>query len=482
LSRRAADALDAATRLIEEQLLYAEQSGESDYAVKTLCNFANAVYPWDATQALAWLEKARELAPWNPYPWTIRTKVLRSVGWLSEALSSTLESVRRFPDDVVARTGLGEVLRQANRLEEAEAVYRETVARFPDDVFARTGLTAVLRQRRKLDEVIAPCEETILSFPADRGARRELSESISEPGRTEEAGRVAREPVCPPVDEAGRPMLRPTPAAPESFPGHDLQQPQQPLEPQGTSPPELAQSRRASSAEPRARLRPQDLQVLLNDACLLRIWGRARGWESMPRIREESARLAKRLEEAASSAAEAASELGLLELDRAELEQAIDFLRVAARRFPGSVRVRYALARAEREQARRLRLRLNDPDSLRVIRAWDDLRLPDRRLTPVSHLGSGRAWLALMDGNQVEENARESFGKLAHAIRKILEAGVAANLSRWAQDLNQFVFAGETVRRADEIGSMEAIRECVEQHSAVLNSMEEELVSRFCLV
>lgn len=202
----------------------------------------------------------------------------------------------------------------------------------------------------------------------------------------------------------------------------------------------------------------------------------------MPRIREESARLAKRLEEAASSAAEAASELGLLELDRAELEQAIDFLRVAARRFPGSVRVRYALARAEREQARRLRLRLNDRDSLRVIRAWDDLRLPDRRLTPVSHLGSGRAWLALMDGNQVEENARESFGKLAHAIRKILEAGVAANLSRWAQDLNQFVFAGETVRRADEIGSLEAIRECVEQHSAVLNSMEEELVSRFCLV
>ena len=87
-----------------------------------------------------------------------------------------------------------------------------------------------------------------------------------------------------------------------------------------------------------------------------------------------------------------------------------------------------------------------------------------------------------MDGNQVEENARESFGKLAHAIRKILEAGVAANLSRWAQDLNQFVFAGETVRRADEIGSLEAIRECVEQHSAVLNSMEEELVSRFCLV
>jgi hypothetical protein len=202
----------------------------------------------------------------------------------------------------------------------------------------------------------------------------------------------------------------------------------------------------------------------------------------MPQIREKAERLVRRLGDAASSAAEAASELGLLELDRQELEEAVRFLSIAARRFPGSGRVRYALARAEREQALRRRLRVDDPDSVRVIRSWDDLPSLDRRLAPVSHLGKGRTWLALRDGNRAEEEARESFGKLAHAIRRTLEAGVAEDLSRWAHDLNQFVFAGETVRRADEIGSMEAIRKRVEQHSAVLNSMEEELVSRFCPV
>ena len=171
----------------------------------------------------------------------------------------------------------------------------------------------------------------------------------------------------------------------------------------------------------------------------------------------------------------AAGEYGLLEIDRNEIEAARRFLALAVRRFPGSGRIRYALARAEREWAMARQLPLDDPQSDQVLRAWDRLPRVDTRLTPILYLGQARAWLALQDGRRVEEGAGASFSHLAAFLRPHLASTQKDFVSNWARDTHRFVFETESAE-----SDFSRVRERVADAADLLNEQEENYVKAIC--
>ena len=52
----------------------------------------------------------------------------------------------------LARTGYAEILKLRNQLEESERVYRDTIAKFPDNVVARTGYANLLLKLQRFSE------------------------------------------------------------------------------------------------------------------------------------------------------------------------------------------------------------------------------------------------------------------------------------------------------------------------------------------
>jgi tetratricopeptide (TPR) repeat protein len=231
---------------------------------------------------------------------------LLTLNRIEDALETGLEAVRRFPENVVARTGLGEVLRQGGRLEESESVYRETVSLFPENVVARTGLETVLAEIRRVETT----PEDDVQFDQVPSVKSDEAQGPQSWGEGRKGPAVSKTP--------------------------------------------FQISERAQVEEP--GLRSKDIEILLQDSYLLRRWARATGWtaaQGAGSLRSEAGDLLRRLSLVRTRDARAAGELGLLELQSGELGAALDLLRASAKRFPGSARVRYALARAEREAAAR---------------------------------------------------------------------------------------------------------------------------------
>jgi tetratricopeptide (TPR) repeat protein len=188
-------ALREAELLLDEQRRHAGSTGTSSFLARSLCRFASSLRKHHAHQAIGWAVEARLWEPWSAYSWTTLTTALQSAGRLAEALEVAAQAVDRFPEVVVARTGLGEVLKATGRLDEAEAVYRETVGQFTQNVVARAGLGEVLKARGRLDEAEAVYRETVGQFTQNVVARNGLGEVLKARGRLDEAEAVYRETV-----------------------------------------------------------------------------------------------------------------------------------------------------------------------------------------------------------------------------------------------------------------------------------------------
>ena len=193
LRSKAPDAIAEAQRLVDQQRRYAEKAGDSYFVCRTLTRFATAVSDDTPQLALEWAEESRVWEPWDPFTWNVLTAALRRNQKIDEALEIAWAAIDRFPDNVVARTGLAEVLRATGKLADAEAVYRDAVGRFPDDVFARTGLAEVLKAAGKLAEAEAVYRDTIRCFPDNVVARDGLAYLLKETHRLQQAEAVFRE-------------------------------------------------------------------------------------------------------------------------------------------------------------------------------------------------------------------------------------------------------------------------------------------------
>ncbi len=180
-------------RLLDEERHYAEATGGTYSIVRSLCNFASRILRLRPDVAGRWALEARNWEPHNAFTWTTIKDVLLKQKNVSSALSFAWVAYKRFPENVVARTGLAEVLKAAERYPEAEEVYRQTIERFPENVVARTGLAEVLKAAERYPEAEEVYRQTIERFPENVFAHNGLAEVLKAAERYPEAEEVYRQ-------------------------------------------------------------------------------------------------------------------------------------------------------------------------------------------------------------------------------------------------------------------------------------------------
>jgi len=184
--------LPEANQLLDEQRRYAQATGDTYFVVRTLCQFASRALNLEPRLSLQWAEEAREWEPDNTFTWNITRSVLLRLRKVTLSLRIAWVAWKRFPDDVVAHSGLAEVLKAAHRYDEAEQVYRKAIERFPDNAVARTGLAEVLKATHRYDEAAQVNREAVDRFPDDVVARNGLAEVLKAAHRYDEAAQVYR--------------------------------------------------------------------------------------------------------------------------------------------------------------------------------------------------------------------------------------------------------------------------------------------------
>jgi tetratricopeptide (TPR) repeat protein len=444
LERGEPSAIELARGLLEEQKLYAQASGDSFFVVRSACNFAARLRESNPRRALEWVHLALDFDPWNEFAWNTTAAVNLTFGNLTEAADAAWEAVRRFPNDPVAHNGLAEVLKAQGRPAAAEAVYRHVIERFqaqPDAIHAFTGLADLLRHRGEWEEAERLFIEALRREPNNEVTRAALARLRAQ---------------CDEVIERH-----------SSVPG--------------AKPPS-----RMEKPEKAENLRGEDLAILLTDTLFLRRWSRELGQESGMRageLRERAHAALERLLRLEGQSSLAAGEAGLLTLSEGDLDEGLKLLREAARRFPGSARVRYALARAERLAVSAHALDLRDPGA--PIRPWRRLARLEPQLGAVALLGEARTWLGQTDGAIREAGARKSLGRLAFWIEMQLSRegeprrDHSAEINAWwARETRRLVFGDRTDRREEDLGKLPFYLEMVQTHATELDLHEEDAVYR----
>ena len=631
-------AVKNAERLLAEQRRYFDHSGDSSYLVRSATKFSAAIRRNKPAQALEWARLAKKAEPWNSYAWSSEGQALIALGDFPSAIAVCQETVRSFPDNVVAHNGLAKALKAQGRLEEAEAEYRETKERFPDNVYTRNGLAEVLKAQGRLEEAEAEYRETKERFPDDVYTRNGLPQVLKALGRLSDAEQeyrklkaefpssiVPRNNLIAILKKEGRwddvlneyqeamkiaphhidfqmglgaalvTMNRFTEAenhyrqAKQHFPDkvfpyaklaeilieqgrlteaeHEYREAKKyfpndfevwnglvhvlhlqgrldesdaeyrvlekrfphkfatpdtahnvsdditatsnsdavPITPHTEKltavsvPPMTPTDReRPVDAPPETNVAPpldrREIEILANDAFLVRGWARAariyRPDAAPGYFRNRAKALLDRLLPAVDDDSVAAGESALLELDRGELEQALALLRRAAERFPGSARVRYALARAEREAAQ------GDP-----ITPWRQLLRLDEHYEPIFFLGVGRTYLNRTNNGHgfAENETRDKLGRLAYWIRQRTKMIGDCDMSDpmgdprlcyqarregdftgwWAREVQANLFGMRPIEGSEDLEDLEPIRKQALAHSNSLDRLEEELVLRF---
>ncbi len=429
--------------------------------------------------------------------------------------------IQRFPPNVVPRCGLAEVMRHQGRLAEAEKLYREIIFDFPDELVPRDALATVLISQRRWQDAKDVLLETVNRFSSDVRSYLALASCARAEGRLDEAKewyRVALK--CEPENVLAQRGLAWTDKhsqsaetstispedeqelmelfareGPESFPSviaSELESAAEPdasgvLETLAAIPllPVVDANSGLGAPQQQRSMRQSDIQTLILDSHLLRRWARPRSEEEAGKLAERARQLLEKFVGIEEVSALAASEGGLLRLESKELDATISLLRKAAERFPGSVRVRYTLARAEREAAGQERRSFNEAEAKAITQPWQGLVHLDERLGLAKWLGLGRAWLALQDGHRVQEEARRNFVQLGDWVSKTRERerGGTSGPDRsfttwWANQLDRYLFGGKTVRHAEDLADMQPLEENIYAHRLILDDLEESFVYR----
>ena len=435
-------ALQGASALLAEQQAYLNQTGDSYYFVRTSCNFASRIKEIRPEQALAWVRLARLAEPANPFPWTIEVDSLRRMSRHPEASARALEAVARFPNDVVARNGLRGVLK-------ALAGHENQTDQDPDSLAARGDSAS---SAPDFIEPVVPESEPSSENPIDAGN----SSSALDPPVTEALVTGPSEPDPPEKPPA-------TLASPDRAP----------------KPTKTAEKPASFQLAP-SRLKASDSEILLTDFILLRKWSRSAG--SIAALRDSARTLLNRVGPHLLDDAVLASEGGhTLLLD--DVDEAIDFLREAGRRFPGSAKVAYARANAERLRARRLSPHLDSPPAKEALLAWNRLSRVDPVWEPLQLLGLSRTLPLLRDGAELQVQTRRRLGELASRTDHMTTYATRDSLEQlWAQRVRQAVFAGEPISHEDQLGPLNSLLSRLEENQAQLDGLESQYVDARAVV
>jgi tetratricopeptide (TPR) repeat protein len=477
--------IERARVLLREQARFAELTGDVHFIVRSACNFASRVRSYRPDLALEWAQLARRFDPWNAFAWTTMAASLLSLERLPEAREVAIGAVQRFPQEPVARNTLGEILKAQRHYFEAEAVYRETVLLFPENVVARAGLAEVLKEQGRYSEAEAVYRETVSRFRENVVLLTGLAEVLKAQDRLEEAEVVYREAErLFPQDDIARSGLRRVLRARRDHQEERVKPGAEPVE-------RGMEETRERAGRLEDLLGSEDIEILLQDIYLLRRWITQTDHSllsSAPGALREIARQKLRaLLDAGKASSKLVGELGLLSLDAQDLEETLALLREATKRYPGSARVRYTLARAEREAAaRRRHLDPKEPEAPAV--PWRRLGRLDERLVPLQFLGEARTWLVQVDGAFLAEQARSSLGKLAYQIQNLKpsrsDEGDSEGRSRdfvswWTGEIRLHVFGGEPLAGYDDITDLGSIQRNLDQNTLLLDRLEEDWVGHW---
>lgn len=354
------------------------------------------------------------------------TYFARSVrDWQPQQALAWARTAREYdPSNGHAWTTETECLRALQRDAEALAHATATARRFPNDPVAQSTLAEVLRATGDLEQALVLYREVTKRFPSHEPARNGLR-------AVERELRQGR---------SNHPRTPPTPAAPTT---------EQPLD-------------------------GDTIALLTADAYLLRRWARHAGRFAThlpPSAWRERARtLLERFAALLGQSPQAVEAYALLraaqpDFDTAGLDDTFALLEEAAKRFPGSARVRYALARAERALGRGTDL------------PWRRLARLDPRLEPVRLLGSGRGLL-----EQDAAKARDALGRLAYwCSRHGGEAPTGGDdeqdfIRWWCGQIQATLFDGTAAVNADTLPDPQTLRTRLAEQAGALDDLEEELV------
>lgn len=542
-------AFTEAEQLLREEVYYAEETGAVRHAVLSANNFASKVRYTQPELALRWLNISHRLDNWNSYTWNITTTTLISLARNKEALQIATETVQRFPENPVSRNLLAEALRSNNRLHAAESIYAEAAELFGNH-YAWNGLATVIASRGRLDEAANIYKKTSELFPRDVASRTALGNIFWREGKIQEAEQLFRQVLeIDPRNKAARLSLKYLLIGQNSLSEAALFEADEETPNDPTTRNEIARAlllqgnfveaaavyretlrRFPNDTEAQIGLaealrligqqgddieevhfQPDDINLLLTDAYLLRRWARLVGTQAsasnVGQMRETAQQMLVFLSNWGRSDSRAAGEFGLVSLISDDLKQALPILREAARVFPGSAKVHYALARLERELVLREGQTKGHSAQEAVIEPWRQLGRANELLLPLSLLGEGRAWLSIEDGYKVVQGARDAFGRLArwitrqrsdNKIKRTADEAVPLTDTTeydtntddttdstplsfslwWANQIQQYIFGEQQVSRADDLKDIEPLRTMISKHNSKLNLLEEDYLYR----
>jgi tetratricopeptide (TPR) repeat protein len=487
--------LPAAKRLLDDQRRFAEESGDPYYIVRSLCNFADAIWRTDEDLALQWAEEARERDPRNPYTWSnvavirkhrheiaeaeaiareayakfpldahshqILADVLVIRKKLDEAEQVYRKYIQQFPEEFQGRTLFAELLRGIpGREPEAESAYRETIELFPQDAYARTGLAEVLKAMGRLAESEFAYREAVELFPENAAARSGLADLCVDLGRPEEAEELYREVLDWPHTSRKNLIVARTALAGalRRLKRFDEARVQieivlEQLDSNNTY--ALAEMERIIAAEkgepvqerpkPTAigspawvsgNITPTQRRVLLARISWLRRQAKAStpasGDPSADALRAEAAKLVDALLKRFPDDERALAQSCLLELDAGNLDATTGTLKTALSLRPNAQLLLTLRARVDRLLARKHSTRLVPGREPEVLAAPHRLRQLRPELRPLALLQQGLGYLALTNGELRKEKAAEEFGKLHRWIQRRLDP--EASLAMREQD------------------------------------------------
>nr|VFK27910.1 MAG: Tetratricopeptide repeat-containing protein [Candidatus Kentron sp. MB]VFK74461.1 MAG: Tetratricopeptide repeat-containing protein [Candidatus Kentron sp. MB] len=475
------EVIKQAERLLDEQRHYANATGNMSFLVRTACNFSGHIRVANPQQALAWARMAKGINPWDAHTWTNEAMALVVMEDYAQALGVYSEAILRFPENAVARNGRAEVLKLQGKLDEALAAYEETIDRFPENVVARTGRAEVLKLQEKLEDALAAYEETIDRFPENVVARTGRAEVLKLQGRLDDALAAYEETIDRfPEDVVARNGREGVLRARQGLTDISRHSPWQNAA--RVERPALDSSKEtdggATSMEVPA-LNRDEVNLLITDAYLIRRWAR-QGKENDPWLntgmqRERARDLLDRLLTERDRNSLAAGESGILSLatgDSMDRQRALDFLRAAVKRFPGSPRVRYALDRAEREEA------MAKGDASVMPMLWKKLIRLDRHLFPLQWMGPLLLFARVSLSDQVwQEHAEQLAIWLFPRLQQAKESEPSF-YAWWGSAVYGLLFGTAVVRDASELPDMETMRENLRVNYKALVIKEEELLYR----
>jgi hypothetical protein len=127
--------VDAARKLLADQLRFLLDTGNSSFYVKSLCFFADSIRTTDPELSLKWTEEAKRWEPWNVVTLTSNVESIRAVGATGRAAFVAWRALDRFVHNSYAWTQVALVLREAGCPEEEFAVLDEAKFWFPNNHF-----------------------------------------------------------------------------------------------------------------------------------------------------------------------------------------------------------------------------------------------------------------------------------------------------------------------------------------------------------